>query len=218
MINPFEKSTNRILVVDDDAMLIDEYLRCLGEDYEPDCATSTLADLEKVLFGEDTDEKGTVRFNVQTREQGASAVEAVEDAVKNQLPFAIVFLDIRLPPGIDGIEAAKKIRAIDPDINIVIVSGSTGARIDNLHVEIPPADKVFFFKKPFHAIECRQLAAALCGKWHSDMELRCVNNDLERRVDERTAELHRLAYYDPVTRLPNQLLLLDELQALIDDV
>ena len=217
MINPFEKSTNRILVVDDDAMLIDEYLRCLGEDYEPDCATSTLADLEKVLFGEDTDEKGTVRFNVQAREQGAAAVAAVEDAVKNQLPFAIVFLDIRMPPGIDGIEAAKKIRTIDPDVNIVIVSGSTGARIDNLHVQIPPADKVFFFKKPFHAIECRQLAAALCGKWHSDMELRRVNNDLERRVDERTAELHRLAYYDPVTRLPNQLMLLDELQALIDD-
>ncbi|MCH7822347.1 MAG: EAL domain-containing protein [Proteobacteria bacterium] len=217
MINPFEKSTNRILIVDDDKMLIDEYLRCLGEDFEPDCVTSTLADLEKVLFGEDTSEKGTVNFNVQTTDQGAAAVKAVAGAVRNQLPFAIVFLDIRMPPGIDGIEAAKKIRAIDPDVNIVIVSGSTSARIDNLNIEIPPADKVFFFKKPFHAIECRQLAAALCGKWHSDLALRRANDDLERRVEERTTELHRLAYYDPVTRLPNQLLLLDELQALIDD-
>ena len=52
-----ETTTNRILVVDDDAMLIGEYLRCLGSDFEPDCATSTLGDLEKVLFGEDTDDK-----------------------------------------------------------------------------------------------------------------------------------------------------------------
>ena len=43
----FETSSNRILVVDDDALLIAEYLRCLGEDYEPDSATTTLSELEK---------------------------------------------------------------------------------------------------------------------------------------------------------------------------
>lgn len=207
---------NRILVVDDDAMLIKEYLRCLGEDYEPDSATTTLSDLEKVLFGEDTDESGAAHFKVETRNQGEFAVAAVREAVRAHEPYAIVFLDIRMPPGIDGIEAAKQIRAIDPDVNIVIVTGSMSAEVDNLDVEVPPADKIFFFKKPFHAAECRQLAAALCGKWHADMALRRANEDLERRVEERTAALHKLAYYDPVTRLPNHLLLLDELQVMID--
>lgn len=216
MTDTHDMLTNRILVVDDDTMLIEEYLRCLGKDYEPDLATQTLSELEKVLFGEDTDERGSVRFSVDARNQGEPAVEAVQEAISAGQPYSIVFLDIRMPPGIDGIEAAKRIRALDPDVNIVIVTGSMSVEIDNLDAEVPPADRIFFFKKPFHAAECRQLAAALCGKWHADLALRRVNEELEQRVEERTAALHKLAYYDPVTRLPNHLLLLDELQAMID--
>lgn len=208
--------TNRILVVDDDAMLIGEYLKCLGENFEPDCATSTLGDLEKVLFGEETNENGAAKFDVQSRTQGESAVEAVRDAVKTGTPFSIVFLDIRMPPGIDGIEAAKRIREIDPNVNIVIVTGSLSPEPENLGNDIPPADRIFFFKKPFHAVECRQLAAALCGKWHADLALRRANDVLEQRVWERTEALHRLAYFDPVTGLPNRLKLLDELQSMIE--
>lgn len=218
MADKHETTTNRVLVVDDDRMLIEEYVRCLGENYEPDSATSTLTDLEKVLFGdENTDERGAARFTVDTRDQGQAAVDAVETAVTEGEPYAIVFLDIRMPPGIDGIAAAKQIRKLDPDVNIVIVTGSVNADIDNLDADVPPADKIFFFKKPFHAAECRQLAAALCGKWHADMALRRVNEELEERVRERTAALHKLAYYDPVTRLPNQLLLLEKLQRMIDE-
>jgi len=215
-VTPDKTSTNRILVVDDDAMLIGEYLRCLGKGFEPDTATSTLGDLEKVLFGEETDEHGAAKFEVQSRNQGKAAVEAVRDAVKVGSPFSIVFLDIRMPPGIDGIEAARQIRELDRNINIVIVTGSLSPDPENLGREIPPADRIFFFKKPFHAVECRQLAAALCGKWHSDLALRRANDVLEQRVWERTEALHKLAYYDPVTQLPNRLKLLDELQSLID--
>ncbi len=210
-----QTSTNRVLVVDDDAQLIDEYIRCLGEDFEPDIATATLGDLEKVLLGEDTDDRGGARFEVHSRNQGEAAVEAVEAAIAAGQPYAIVFIDIRMPPGMDGIAAAKQIRALDPNVNIVTVTGSLSIDPDNLGVEIPPADKVFFFKKPFHGAECRQLAAALCGKWHADMALRLANEDLERRVEERTAALQKIAYFDIVTRLPNQLLLIEELKDLI---
>jgi len=216
-VSPTETSTNRILVVDDDAMLIGEYLRCLGEGFEPDNATSTLGDLEKVLFGEDTNEKGAVKFDVQSRSQGKAAVAAVKDAVKSGSPFSIVFLDINMPPGIDGIAAAKQIRKIDPNVNIVIVTGSLSSQPEDLGKQVPPADKIFFFRKPFHALECRQLAAALCGKWHADLALRRANEVLEQRVIERTAALHKLAYFDPVTDMPNRLKLLDHLQFMIDN-
>jgi len=208
-------STNRVLVVDDDAQLIGEYVRCLGEDFEPDAATATLGDLEKVLFGEETDDKGAARFEVHSRNQGEAAVEAVKAAIDAGEPYSIAFIDIRMPPGQDGIASAKQIRELDPNVNIVIVTGSLNVDPDNLGKEIPPADKVFFFKKPFLGAECRQLAAALCGKWHADMALRQVNEDLERRVEERTAALQKIAYFDMVTRLPNQLLLIEELKSLI---
>jgi len=211
-----QKNINRVLVCDDETALIDEYQRCLSPEFVADYHTTTLSDLEKVLFGEDTNVDGTITFDVTAVGQGEAAVEAVRKAVAAESPFAIAFLDIRMPPGIDGIEAARRIRAIDDDINIVVVTGSTGPEIDNLGAEIPPADRIFFFKKPFHAVECRQLAAALCGKWHADMALRRANEKLEQRVQARTAALHKLAYYDQTTRLPNQRLLTDELQRLIE--
>ena len=214
MIN--HNSSNRVLVVDDDPTLVDEYVRCLGEDFEPDYATTTLTDLEKVLLGEDTDEHGAAKFEVHSRNQGEAAVEAVEAAIKAGQPYSVVFVDIRMPPGMDGIAAAQQIRVLDPDVNIVVVADSASAAPENLGSKIPPADKIFFFQKPFHALECRQLAAALCGKWHADRALRSANEDLERRVEERTAALQKLAYFDVVTRLPNQLLLLEELKALIE--
>jgi len=215
MNEPHHEATNRVLVVDDDIQVIAEYLRCLGEDFEPDAATATLGDLEKVLFGEETDEHGAAKFEVHSRNQGEIAVETVRKAMEVGNPFAIVFIDIRMPPGMDGMEAARQIRALDPNVNIVIVTGSMSADPDNLGRQIPPADKVFFFKKPFHGVECRQLAAALCGKWHSDAALRRANEELEKRVEERTAALQKLAYFDHVTRLPNQLLLIEELKSLI---
>ena len=211
-----EISTNRILVVDDDKQILGEYLHCLGSNFEPDAATSTLGDLEKVLFGEKTDEKGSAKFEVDSRSQGVAGVAAVELAVRNGRPYAIVFLDIRMPPGINGVEAAAQIRKIDPNINIVLVSGSLLPEPENIGKQIPPADRIFFFKKPFHAVECRQLAAALCGKWHADLALRRANEVLEQRVIDRTADLHRLAYFDPVTKRPNRLKLMDELQVMID--
>ena len=195
--------------------MISEYLRCLGSEFDPESLTSTLGDLEKVLFGEETDDKGAARFDVQTRDQGEAAVDAVREACRLGQPYAIVFIDVRMPPGIDGIEAAKQIREIDQNVNIVVVTGSLGPEPDDLGSIIPPADRVFFFKKPFHAIECRQLAAALCGKWHSDLALREANEQLERRVAERTEALHKLAYYDPVTELPNRLRLIEELEVML---
>jgi diguanylate cyclase (GGDEF)-like protein len=212
-ISPLHDSAvNRVLVVDDDARFIGDYVRCLGENFEPEEATTTLGDLEKVLFGDDTDENGSARFEVHSRKQGMAAVEAVRAAMEAREPYAIAFIDIHMPPGIDGIEAARQIRELDPNVNIVVVSNALNANPDQLGRQIPPADKIFFFRKPFHGAECRQLAAALCGKWHADMALRKANEDLERRVEERTAALQKIAYFDIATRLPNQLLLIEELK------
>jgi diguanylate cyclase (GGDEF)-like protein len=215
MNEALNSSHNRVLVVDDEAQQIAEYVLCLGEGFEPDTATETLTDLEKVLLGEEEDADQNPRFEVHSRNQGEAAIEAIQHALQIQQPFSAVFLEFDPSQGKAGIETAQQIRALDPNVNLVLVSESPDAHPDNLGKKIPPADKLFFFRKPFNGVECRQLAAALCGKWHADMALRSANEDLERRVAERTAALQKIAYFDIVTRLPNQLLLIEELKNLI---
>jgi diguanylate cyclase (GGDEF)-like protein len=208
-------SQNRVLVVDDDARQVGEYVRCLSDDFEPDAATETLTDLEKVLLGEPDDVGQGPRFEVLSCSNGDSAVEAIRYALATKQPFATVFLEPDVESSSGGLDVAREMRELDPHLNIVLVTRSGKLNPDLLGRQIPPADKVFFFKKPLHGAECRQLAAALSGKWHADMALRLANEDLERRVEERTAALQKIAYFDMVTRLPNQLLLIEELKNLI---
>ena len=208
-------SQNRVLVVDDDARQVGEYVRCLSDDFEPDAATETLSDLEKVLLGEQDDAGQAPRFDVRSCSNGDSAIEAIRHALDTNAPFATVFFEPDVESSSSGLEIARKMRELDPHLNIVLVTRSGKINPDLLGRQIPPADKVFFFRKPLHGAECRQLAAALSGKWHADMALRMANEDLERRVEERTAALQKIAYFDIVTRLPNQLLLIEELKNLI---
>ncbi len=52
-----------------------------------------------------------------------AAVAAVRDAIAADDPFAVAFLDMRMPPGPDGVWAAARIRELDPAIEIVLVHG-----------------------------------------------------------------------------------------------
>ena len=124
--------TNRILAVDDDALIIGEYLHCLGSNFEPDAATSTLGDLEKVLFGEETDEKGAAKFDVHTRTQGAA-----------------------------GVEAGTQIRRLDPEVQIVFVTGYSDIPRDELERRVPPPVKLHYFNKPLSFLRLAEDVAGM---------------------------------------------------------
>jgi diguanylate cyclase len=114
------------------------------------------------------------------------AVEAVKQSIKVGQPFALVFLDMRMPPGPDGLWAAEQIRALDPRIDLVIVTAYSDVDPEAIAVRVPPAHRLFYVQKPFHAHEVRQLASAL-GR---------------RRLAEN--RMRQLAYFDRITGLPNR--------------
>lgn len=215
-----KQQTKRILVVDDEQAIIEEYQRAFGREAGGD-NTVLLKELDQELFGTRSDNTSSIEFAVNAVTQGEEAVEEVARAVEANEPYQIIFMDVDMPPGINGIETAKQIRLIDQDINIVIVSGATGLVPSELAEQIPPVDKLFFFQKPFHTVECRQLAVALCGKWVSDKALQRANIELEGQIEQRTAQLHELAYFDATTGLPNRIKLLDKLESFLaaeDDI
>jgi len=205
----------KILVADDDEGVLDQYRDAL-ENGRDGRGQVVLMKVATGLFGHDAPDHGSDSFDVSYVSQGEDAVDTVRFALEAGKGFSLVFVDIEMPPGMDGIETARRIREIDPDVNIAIVSSRPPANAAELPHEIAPADRLFFFQKPFHSIECRQLALAVAGRWLAMQELERSNEVLEDRIEKRTAALHRLAYFDPVTDLPNRTKLITDLNQMID--
>ena len=113
--------------------------------------------------------------------QGEQAVRAAEAALASGRPFALVFLDMRMPPGIDGLETAQRIRSMDPHVNIVIVTGYSDHKPAEITAAVGRPEKLFYLVKPFDAGELQQLAEALANRWSSDVD---AAEELARRIAE----------------------------------
>ncbi|MFQ6017997.1 MAG: PAS-domain containing protein, partial [Kiloniellaceae bacterium] len=92
----------------------------------------------------------------------------MRDAVEDGRPFAVAFIDLHMPPGLDGLQTAEQIRALDPDIQIVIASVHCDIHPVEMSERIPPAEQLYYLRKPFHSIELQQLMLALGARWRSE--------------------------------------------------
>ncbi len=203
----------RILIVDDEPAMHESYRRC----FEPVAGgNGALSDMAAELFGEDAPAAvgADTTFDTVHCSQGLDAVEAVEDAIAAGNPFAVAFIDVRMPPGIDGKETATRIRALDPNINLVIVTGFSDFSPIEIAKSAGPADKIFYIAKPFEIAEVVQTATALAHRWAADRELAAAVIKLEEQAVELAANeskaLH-LATHDSLTEAPNRLAFLKAL-------
>jgi signal transduction histidine kinase len=182
----------RILIADDEASV-----RRAFQDALTPIATARPADLsalETELFGATAKATAVPAYDLELVAQGEEAVAAVRKALDDDKPFGVVFLDMRMPPGIDGTETAKRIRAVDPAINIVLVTGYSDVDVADVALQVLPADKLFFIAKPFEVAEIRQQAAALSARWSHEtammLELRTQNSALRSIASEARRARH----------------------------
>ncbi len=208
------ESKLRILVADDETRLLDAYRICL----EPAANRLDEADLlSDKLFGAAPAPRDSeaAPFNVDYVGQGEHAVSAVRRAIDEGMPYSVLFLDMRMPPGIDGRETARQIRALDNKINIVIVTGySDHSPIDVAQVA-GPQDKLYYLAKPFETEEIRTLAHSLTAKWTMEDQLARAYAALEKKnaaleaaqveIVASEARCRHIALHDQLTRLPNRL-------------
>jgi diguanylate cyclase (GGDEF)-like protein len=210
----------RILIVDDEPAMHESYRQCFGGNAGGGDA-SALSAMAAELFG---DEDGAApaplaandtEFDCSHFMQGLDAVEAVEHAIASGDRFSVAFIDVRMPPGIDGKETARRIRALDPDINLVIVTGYSDFSPLDISRAAGPADKIFYIAKPFQAEEVIQTATALGSRWQVDLELKAAREALAEKIDlleEQKLELAaneskatHMANHDSLTDAPNRL-------------
>ncbi len=128
-------------------------------------------------------------FNLTCRASGEEGVAIVQKACAEQHPFSVAFIDIRMPPGMDGITTAAEIRAIDQDIEIVIVTGDMIVDLSQIHTAVHPLHKVLLLNKPFTRLEIQQTVLSLSEKWAALIQNRKLLKNLEAAVDQTSQEI-----------------------------
>ncbi len=215
----------RILIIDDEPAMHESY----AQSFRPrDTASAQgLSAMAAELFDDQPAPAAVIdsgpAFELVHKMQGLDGVAAIAASLADDQPFSVAFIDVRMPPGIDGKETARRIRALDPSINLVIVTGYSDFSPLEISRAAGPADKIFYIAKPFEVEEVVQTATALSHRWQADRELAAAREALAGQVkllEEQKLELAanesravHLANHDVLTDAPNRLAFLRALHA-----
>lgn len=162
-----DRESLRVLVVADDGEAVEDFRQLFAS--QPDQASpGVLGRLKAELFGTAAHHDDYPEIDLVTYRNGGEGVQAVRQALGEQRPFAIAFIDMHLAPGLDWLQTAEQIRAWDPRAQIVMVAGYCDIHPMDICLRVPPADRLFFVQKPFHALEVKQLVNALGAKWKGE--------------------------------------------------
>lgn len=150
----------RVLIADDDEHVLECYREAFGES-EPTDHVQAVDALAAELFDPETDIEDDRKFEVVACNQGDDAISLATEAADEGYPFDVVILDVRMPPGIDGVEAGSQIRKLDPDVEIVFVTGFSDVPREELERRVPPPMKLHYFNKPLSFMQLAKDVASM---------------------------------------------------------
>jgi len=185
MIN--ETLNFRILVIDDNKSILEDFMKILN----PTTESMDMIALDQLMFEEKQGYTKKLNFEILTASQGQEGFNIIEREMQAGFPIALAFVDMRMPPGWDGIETIKKIWSVDKNIQIVICTAYSDYSWEETVDSLGETDNLLILKKPFDNIAVRQLASALTKKWQLMNEMRTYTSSLENTVSERTLSLEK---------------------------
>ncbi|MBI5386744.1 MAG: response regulator [Verrucomicrobia bacterium] len=186
MDRPRTELNHRILVIDDNAAIHEDFRKilCSALVHRP-----ALDAAEEALFGDQPATQEQVCFEIDSAFQGREGLDKVRLAMDEGRPYAMAFVDVRMPPGWDGIETIGHLWRQYPELQIVICTAYSDFSWDEIVRRLGKSDSMVILKKPFDNVEVLQLAHALTKKWFLAQQARYQFDDLDRLVGVRTREL-----------------------------
>jgi len=183
--NPANPDGNRrVLVIDDNTAIHDDFRKILSPSRLSEAA---LDEFESMLFGQSEQRSAHTAFELDFATQGEQGVEMVRKAHAANRPYAVAFVDVRMPPGMDGVDTTARIWQLDPDIQIVICTAYSDHTWEQILKKLGRSDRLVVLKKPFDNIEVLQLADTLTQRWQSAGVMQRHLQMLQQVIADRAA-------------------------------
>lgn len=175
----------RVLIIDDNLAIHEDFRKILATTTAPDeldqAGASLFDEAPVAVHGES--------FELRFADQGEAGFYLVEQAVAAGTPYALAFVDMRMPPGWDGLQTIEQIGKADPDIQVVVCTAFSDHPWHEIATRLGKTDRLLILRKPFDTVEVERLAASLTCKWELTQRARLQIDYLNGLVDLRYKEL-----------------------------
>ncbi|MCA9135953.1 MAG: response regulator [Planctomycetales bacterium] len=177
---------HHLLVIDDNEAIHSDFAKIFSRDQ----MDADLLALDADLFGDSPAITGHSRtYHLSFASQGQQGLEILQQATEDGITFGVAFVDMRMPPGWDGVQTIEHLWQVDPDLQVVICTAFTDHSWDAIAARLGHTDKLLVLKKPFDEIEAVQLVTSLCEKRRLLDEDRRRMQDLKNVVKTCESEL-----------------------------
>jgi signal transduction histidine kinase/ActR/RegA family two-component response regulator len=180
--------TRKILVIDDNKDIHTDFRKIFAG---VNGGADSLNELESALFGaspaKPSPHSGLAGVTLQSSLQGEDGVRLVEESVEAGAPYLLAFVDVRMPPGIDGIQTIKQIWRHAPELPCVICTAFSDYNWEDVSSHLGGSGNLYILKKPFDPIEVLQMAQSISEK----SELAAIALQARLAVEEKINKLQR---------------------------
>jgi two-component system, sensor histidine kinase and response regulator len=177
-----EMTNKRILLIDDNPSIHEDFTKILAPEIQD---TAALTDMRAAFLGggepaKEAETSNELRFELHSAHQGEDGYDMLCKACDDGNPYAMAFVDMRMPPGWDGVKTISKLWERDPDLQVVICTAFSDYTWDETIEILGTSDRLLILKKPFDSIEITMLASALVAKWNMGAREKELLNDTQR--------------------------------------
>ena len=181
-----EHKAIHILVIDDQESIHEDFRKII----ESQPGDQSLNKAAAALFGDSVVcSEFNESFKIDSAYQGEEGLAMVRQAVWKSRPYPLAFVDIRMPPGWDGVETVGRIWEIDPEILIVLCTAYSDHTWEEIIRRLGRTDHLLILKKPFDNIEVRQIVLSLSKRWRLSRQATTTLTQLEQMVAVRTCDV-----------------------------
>jgi DNA-binding NtrC family response regulator len=182
------QKNRRVLIIDDNESIHNDF-RTILESNNTDA--TALDEVKTAIFGEVAAPPEQIIFEIDSAMQGMEGLQKVKQSLQENRPYAMAFVDIRMPPGWDGIETINRIWQEYPELHVVICTAYSDYKWSDIAENLEYAEQLLILKKPFDNVEVFQLANALTEKWNLSRQTSLKSKKLEQLIREQTNRLKK---------------------------